>query len=105
MMQIIERESLELYLLDNESKENFERRNDCDRLTSFESFWLKKTGDLLRPKGSQHFWTGDNYCWWVREFDKNGNPVKDHEFSVWLTKNGNCMFEDHDEDKLYRVMF
>ena len=105
MIQIIEREAITLYLLDEEAKKNFEHRTGCTDLTSFETFWLEKTGNLLRPKDSQHFWSGNSFCWWVREFDGNGNPVKDHEFSVWLDKLGNCMFEDHDEEKLYRVMF
>ena len=26
-------------------------------------------------------------------------------FSVWLDKKGNCLYEDHDNEKLYRVMF
>ena len=95
----------ELHLLGNDAKENFVRRTGCTDLTSFESFWLQKTGDALRPKSSDFFWNGNSYCWWVREFDENGNPVTDHEFSVWLDKNGNCLYEDHDDDKLYRVMF
>lgn len=105
MIQIIEREEVSLYLLGKEVRENFERRTGCTDLTSFETFWLRKTGDLLRPKNSQYFWNGNSYCWWVREYDENGNPLKDHEFSVWLDKSGNCMYEDHDNDKLYRVVF
>ena len=105
MIQIIEKDAIELFLLDKRDKENFERRTECSDLTSFESFWLKKTGDLIRPKDSQHFWLNNSYRWWVREFDEKGNPVKDHEFSVWLDKKGNCLYEDHDNEKLYRVMF
>lgn len=105
MIQIIERDALEFHLLDDECKKNFERRTGCTDLTSFESFWLKKTGDLIRPKDSQYFWNENSYCWWVREFDEKGNPVKDHEFSVWLDKLGNCMYEDHDANRLFRVMF
>ena len=105
MIQIIEKDALELFLLDERSKENFEPRTECGGLTSFESFWLKKTGDLIRPKNSQYFWLGNSYRWWEREFDEKGNPVKDHEFSVWLDKKGNCMYENHDDNKLYRVMF
>lgn len=105
MIQIIEREELSLFLLDEESKVNFERRENCTDLTSFESFWLKKTGDLLRPKNSQYFWVNNSYTWWERESDEKGNPVKDREFSVWLDKSGNCMYENHEEGKLYRVMF
>ena len=105
MIQIIEKEALSLYLIDEVERENFERRTGCTDLTSFESFWLKKTGDLLRPKDSQYFWHGNSYCWWVRENDENGNPVKDHEYSVWLDKLGNCMYENHDRNRLYRVFF
>lgn len=105
MIQIIERESLTLHEIEAEFKENFEPRTGCCDLTSFEQFWLKKTGDLLRPKDSQHFWTGNSYCWWEREYNENGNPVRDKEFSVWLDKSGNCMYEDHDSGKLFRVMF
>lgn len=105
MVQIINEKEIELFLLDERSKENFEHREDSHNLTDFESFWLKKTGDLIRPKNSQHFWIGNSYRWWVREFDEKGNPVTDHEFSVWLDKKGNCMYENYDEEKLYRVMF
>ena len=105
MIQIIEKNEVELYLLDEDSRKNFEHRKDCHNLTSFESFWLKKTGDLIRPKDSEHFWVGDSYRWWEREFDKKGNPIKDREFSVWLDTSGNCMYEDYSNDKLYRVMF
>lgn len=105
MILIIEREEIELHLLSDEEKKDIERRTSYTNLTEFESFWLKKTGDLIRPKDSEHFWNGNSYCWWERDFDKKGNPVKDHEYSVWLDKLGNCMCEDHDNDQLYRVMF
>ena len=106
MIQIIEKDQLRLVQIDKEDQENFKRRTGCTDLTSFETFWLKKTGDLLRPMKSQHFWIDNSYCWWEREFDENGNPVRDHEFSVWLDQSGNCMFQDHDENgPLYRVMF
>ena len=105
MIQIIEKDCLELFEIAEEFKENFEPRTGCTDLTSFESFWLKKTGDLLRPKNSEYFWNSNSYCWWVREYDANGNHVHDHEFSVWLDKSGNCMYEDHDSGKLFRVMF
>ena len=105
MTQFIDEKEIKLFLLDERSKENFEHRIGSTELTDFESFWLQKTGDLIRPKDSQFFWVDNSYCWWEREFDEKGNPVKDHEFSVWLDKKGNCMYENHDEEKLYRVMF
>lgn len=104
MILIIEKEQIELYPITDDVKKNFERRTDCD-LTSFERFWLQKTGELLSKQNSQHFWVNDAYTWWERENDEKGNPVKDHEFSVWLDKCGNCMYDDHDNDKLYRVFF
>lgn len=106
MIQIIEKDQLELHLIPEDARENFVHRTDSVNLTLFESFWLKKTGDLLRPKDSQYFWCNDSYCWWVTEYDANGNPTRDHEFSVWLDTVGNCMYENHYPDgKLYRVMF
>ncbi len=105
MIQILEREQLELRQIDDEFKNGFERRTGCTSLTQFESFFLQVVGNLLRPIDSQYFWLNNSFGWWKREYDKNGDPIKDHEFSVWLDKYGNCMYEDHDENKLYRVNF
>lgn len=105
MIQIIERDALELIPYNKEEGGEIERRELSTYLTPFEAFWLKKTGDLLRPKDSQNFWNGNSYCWWEREYDEKGNPVKDHEFSVCLDKRGNCYFEEHDSGKIYAVRF
>lgn len=102
---LIKNNSFSLHLLEEDAKRNFQRRTDSTNLTFFESFWLRKTGDAIRPKNSIEFWVNNSYCWWVREFNEKGSPVKDHEFSVWLDTLGNCMYEDHDNDKLYRVIF
>ena len=106
MIQIIEKDQLNLLLIPKDARKNFEHRAESVYLTFFESFWLKKTGDLLRPKDSRYFWCNDSYYWEVTEFGENGHSSRDHEFSVWLDTKGNCMYEDHDPDgKLYRVMF
>lgn len=103
MKKIIFGETVEFYPIDKEFWGDFGRRTGCTDLTGFESFFLKKVGDAIRPKDSEYFWNNNSYCWWVREYDEKGNPVKDHEYEVWLDKNGNCIFED--EENLYRILF
>lgn len=106
MIQIIERENLELSEIEKEYRENFRPIDEKDhRLSFFESFYLKVTGDVIRPKDSEHFWSDQTYCWYVYEKDEKGNRIGSHLFGVWLTENRLCMYEDFDAEKLYQVMF
>lgn len=105
MIQIIDKESFSLVLIEDEYRDNFERRKGGTALSDFESFSLKLIGKVMMPPKSEHFWCENDFRWWVRKYDKNGNPTHDAEFAVWLTDNGICMYEDFDEGKLYRIAF
>lgn len=105
MVQIIESERFNLNLIDEDCRDNFKRREGATALSDFESFSLSVIGKCLMPPKSVHFWCNNDFRWWVRKYDENGNPIHDAEFAVWLTENGICMYEDFDENKLYRIVF
>ena len=105
MVQIIRSESFNLHLIDEDYRDSFKRRKGAAALSSFESFFLSVMGNALRPPKSIYFWLDNDFRWWVRKYDENGNPTHDAEFAVWLTDNGIAMYEDFDEDKLYRIEF
>ena len=103
MIQIIDKESFSLVLIEDVYRDNFKRKTKG--LSDFESFSLKLIGKVMMPPKAQHFWYQKDFRWWVRKYDKNGNPTHDAEFAVWLTDNEICMYEDFDEGKLYRIVF
>lgn len=105
MIQFIDSERFNLHLIEDESKENFKRRQGAGALSDFETFSLNVIGKALMPPKSEHFWRDNDFRWWVRKYDEKGNPTHDAEFAVWLTENGICMYEDFDENKLYRIVF
>lgn len=104
MIQIIESKRFNLLLVDEDCRDNFKRREGVGALSDFESFSLSVIGKAMMPPKSEHFWSENDFRWWVRKYDKNGNPTHDAEFAVWLTDNGICMYEDFDEGKLYRLL-
>lgn len=103
-MATIRKSELSLLKVNDENKCNFipAKHNE---ISDFHAFCLRKIGDTLRPSGSEFFWCDGAFCWWVRRYDKNKNPVHDSEFSVWMTKNGSLMYEDNDKGDLFRVWF
>lgn len=105
MIQIIEKERFNIHLVEEDCKDNFTRRKNATALSDFESFSLTIIGKAMMPPKSEHFWCENDFRWWVRKYDKKGNPTHDAEFAVWLTENGICMYEDFDENKLYRIAF
>lgn len=105
MIQIIEKENFNLHLIPEDCRENFKRRKGTTALSDFESFSLKLVGKVMMPPKTEYFWRNNDFRWWVRKYDENGNPSYDAEFAVWLTENGICMYEDFCENKLYRIVF
>ena len=101
-MATIFKNELTMYEVQDENKKNFVPLA-YNELSDFNAFCLRKIGDTLRPSGSQFFWCNGAFCWWVRRYDKDRNPVHDSEFCVWMTKNGCLMFEDNDNNKIFRV--
>ena len=85
----------------------FEIEKDCHKhfvpmvWSDLSEFWaqsLKWIGDVIRQSDSQFFWSGSCYCWYT-------DARQDHEQCVFMTKNGNVMFQDITNGKLYRVSF
>jgi len=105
MIQIVEKKNFNLHLIPEDCREDYERRKDATALSDFESFSLSVIGKAMMPPKSVHFWRNNDFRWWVRKYDKDNNPTHDAEFAVWLTENGICMYEDFDENKLYRIEF
>lgn len=106
MLQVLYEAGLNLHLIDEDCRKDFiASAKKSHDLSSFEDFYLKVTGNLLRAKDTEYFWNEGRFTWWVREFDENGHPVHDKEFCVFLTNNGICCYEDVDAGKLYRVEF
>lgn len=95
-MATITKNSFRFYEIADDCKDNFKETAWSD-LSDFHAEALKWVGDAIRPKGSEYFWNNGCYCWWTDH--------QTHEYAVWMTQNGICMYEDVTEGKLYRVMF
>ena len=63
-------------------------------LSDFHASMLKLVGDAIRSRGSQHFWSDGEYCWYT-------NAKQTNVHRVWQTNNGILIYED--EENLYRV--
>lgn len=95
-MTVLSSKNFSFYEIDEEFKENF-KAVLWDELSSYHAECLKWVGNAIRPVDSQWFWSGSSYCW----YDK----TQTHEYRVWQTVNGNLMYEDCTNDKLYVVHF
>lgn len=71
-----------------------EDRQTNDKLSDFHAWALRKAGDAIRPRGSQHFWLDGEYCWYT-----DASQTIIHR--VWQTSTGILIYEDG--EYLYRV--
>lgn len=62
----------------------------AERLSDFHASAIKWVGDMIRPEGSQAFWSGGRYCWYV-------TPEQDSIALLWQTDNGILIYEFNDE--------
>lgn len=69
-----------------------------NELSDFEAFFIRKIGDLIRGRESQHFWSNGQFSWYV-------DAKQEHIQRVWLTSNGILVFFDDTSGTIYRVMF
>lgn len=88
---------LKFFEIRKESHKNFAPMPWGD-LSEFWAQSLKWIGDVMRQSTSQFFWSGSCYCWYT-------DDRQDHEQCVFMTANGNVMFQDITEGTLYRVSF
>ena len=65
-------------------------------LSDFESSMLELVGNAIRPRESQHFWSGGCYSWY-----RDGRQEKVDR--LWLTKNGILIFEKSLDDYVFRL--
>lgn len=105
MFTSIDSSRFNLHKIGKEYRDNFKPRTGSTDLSAFETFFLQMLGDALRPVNSEHFWSVNSYCWYVREYDETGDPRHDHQYGVWLTTCGVAVFEDYDTDELFRIEF
>lgn len=93
----ITEKNFKLFEIKEEYKQNFVAVKWTE-LSDFNNFSLRMIGDALRGPKSQHFWCDGCYCWYVDE-------RQSHEQCVWMTRNGNAMFEDLKDHKLYLIQY
>ena len=75
------------------SKKNRKENKD---LSDFEARMLELVGNAIRPRESQHFWSGGCYSWY-----RDGRQEKVDR--LWLTKNGILVFEKSLDDYVFRL--
>ena len=71
-------------------------RKECKDLSDFEACMLELVGNAIRPRESQHFWSGGCYSWYRDGRQENVDRL-------WLTKNGILVFEKSLDDDVYRL--
>jgi len=81
-------------------KEDHKDFTAIDRLAVMQSFLLRTIGDALRDKGTEEFWIGGNYCWWVKK-PEEGICL---EYHVFMTDKSAVIFEDCESEKMYVVL-
>lgn len=95
MATIIKKSSFSLFEIEKQYQGNFVPMKSRE-LSDFFAASLRWVGDALRPASSQHFWCDGSFCWFT-------DAKQNHEQCVFITENGNLMFQDITGGKLYRV--
>lgn len=93
----ITEKNFKLFEIEEKYKKNFVAEKWTE-LSDFNNFALRMIGDAMRGPKSQFFWCDGCYCWYVDE-------KQSHEQCVWMTQNGNAMFEDLKDHKLYLIQY
>ena len=96
-MTTIRKEDFGFLRIYDDCVDNFKEVEYFD-LSEFHEAAIKWVGDAIRPKESQWFWNGGEYCWFP---DSDQSSVQ----RLWVTCNGILMFEDCAKNELYRVSF
>ena len=97
MVVTLTKKNFEFFEIEEQYKENF-KEISWKNLSNFQAESLRWIGDAIRGAKSQFFWCDANYCWYTDETQS----VKE---CVWVTENGNAMYEKITEGKLYLIKF
>lgn len=95
----IRRSDLRFLPVREECRKNFiDKRKDVHGYSEFEIEMTMRAGNAIRGSKSQHFWSEGKYCWFT---DGTQSKIQ----CVWLTDNGNLLFEDESKNELCLITF
>lgn len=97
MTKCIYKQNFSLHQLPSDVIEDF-KKDLCERISDFNAFCIRLIGDVLRQPSSQYFWKDGKFMWFT-------DAKQNHVQAVWMTNNGNAIFEDEKTGEISRVEF